>query len=192
MLSQESYLRLTNLFTFRKIPAGLGKNGTIRKFAMPIGWNELTIKKVERKERWGKEIVEITIYLPPADEVYCQELKEKMSFAPIICRHVVAKNAVPGLVRKWFKTSSALTPTEAEEVMGWKGKKFNGLISHHQELLTRGDEILRNKDGWRVTYWKQEIVAVLPIGRTAEVNYFDLVRYAPNDQVIKQLEIAPF
>jgi hypothetical protein len=138
MLSTESYLKLTDLFFYRKVPAGLGKHGTIRKYAMPIGWNELVIKKVEKKQtRYGKDMIELTIYLPPSDTIYCQELKDKMSFAPMVCRHIIANNAREDIVNKWFKPHSYITPREAEIMLGWKKKRFNGLVKHHQEVLEK-------------------------------------------------------
>ena len=177
MLTQESLSKLWNLFEFRKVPYR-GKKHTVRKYAIPIGVNELSVRKVdEGTTRNGKRMVILTIWREPEESPYNFSIKDKMSFAPIICYHVEGS----GSIKTFYKSFSTMPAEDLAKLKKFQGKKFLGLIKHVQKELVKDGQLVRNPNGNKVVYWQQEIVKVAKLGEQISFNYFDLVERVEND-----------
>ena len=180
MLTQESQAKLWKLFEFRKVPYK-GKKNIVRKYAIPIGVNELMVKKVEYgSTKNGKRMALVTIWKAPEESPYNFSIKEPLSFAPITCRHYEGV----GNVNTFYKPISNMSNEALDQLKTFKGKKFLGLVKHVQKEMVRDGQIMRNPDGKKVVYWTQEIIKVAPLGAEVKFNYFDLVEWVVNDRRI--------
>lgn len=177
MLTQESQAKLWKLFEFRKVPYR-GKKNIVRKYAIPIGVNELVIRKVEEgSTRNGKRMVVLTLWKPPDEAPYNFCVKEPLSFAPIVTRHIEGH----GGVGTFYKPFSAMNTEALDQLLTFKKKRFNAVVKHVQKELVKDGQVVRNPDGKKVVFWSQEIVSVHPVDVIPKVDYFSLVEYVEND-----------
>ena len=189
MLTQASHQKLADLFFWRKV-----RNGTSKKFAVPIGLRELTIKSIiDRQTKNGKRLVEMRFYYSPSEEMYGEEVSRfieepKMSFAPIKSYHVSGN----GHIRDFYKRFTAMKPEYLDQLHTFKGKKFKGLVKHVANDSISGGFQLRTDDGYRKKFWTQEIVAVTKLENELEFDYFDLVDFGVQDVIKRKEIIAPF
>ena len=193
MLTKESHDRLHKLFFFRKV-----RHLKTRKFAVPIGLRELTVRKViERKTKNGKRLVEVWLYHPPSETVYAKDVEQvtkaafiKASFAPIKCYHVEGN----GHIRDFFHKFTAMKPHYLDKLQSFVGKSFMGLVKHtaHDSINILSGEVNRTYDGMREKYWTQEVVAVCRMGETLPFDYFDLVDFGKQDRYEPKTVETPF
>jgi hypothetical protein len=189
MLTRESHTKLANLFVFRKVIVSKAK-----KYAVPIGLQELTIRNViERTTKKGKRMVELRIYMKPAEVVYGVEVMNvcpevRLSFAPIRCFHVEGY----GSIKTFYRRISTMSPSDLDKLSTLKGKRFKGLIMHTAEDWVKDGVIVRGEDGKRLKFWAHEIVDVCRLDKEIGFDYFDLVKEGEQDVKLKKEIIAPF
>ena len=189
MLTQESHQKFADLFFWRKV-----RHGSAKKFAVPIGLRELTIKNIiERETKNGKRLVEMRFYYAPSEEMYGEHVlsvanEERISFAPVKAYHVEGR----GHIRNFYKRFTAMRPEYLDQLHTFKGKKFKGLVKHVANDSIKDGYQLRTEDGWRQKFWTQEIVAVTKLEYELDFDYFDLVDYGVQDVIKRKEIIAPF
>lgn len=189
MLTAESHKILADLFFWRKV-----RHGNAKKFAVPIGLRELTIKSIlERETKNGKRLVEMRFYYAPSEEMYGEEVlkiinENKISFAPIKSYHVEGR----GDAQSFYKRFSTMNTSALDSLHSFKGKKFKGLVKHVANDSMRNGYQLRTEEGWRQKFWTQEVIAVTNVENCIPFDYFDLVDYGFQDRAVKKEIIAPF
>jgi hypothetical protein len=177
VLTQQSHAKLWNLFAFRKVYYRGAKN-FVKKYAIPIGVNEMTVKRIDESEtRYGKRMVTLFLYCKPIPAPYNFSVKDPMSFAPIMCRHVEGQ----GNIKTFWHPFSRMPHDALDQLRSFKGKKFNGVVKHIQEEMVKDGQVVRDALGKKILMWRQELVSVHPLDVIPEVNYFDLVEYCDND-----------
>ena len=130
------------------------------KLLIPVGWNELSIRKVEeRKTSTNKRMVVLTLYKKPAEELYGVPLESKESFQMMKLFHFEGE----GSIRTWWHRMSSMPSDDLDMLHTFKGKRFKALIRHTEHLLEKNGTRVEDGRGNEKTYWQAEVVRVAHI-----------------------------
>lgn len=151
------------------------------KLLIPVGWNELSVRKVEEKKTSnGRRMVVVTAYLKPAKTLYGKDMDCKYSFNKIFLYHIEGD----GVVNTWWHRMSTMPNDALDQLHSFKGKKFYGLVRHVEKHLVKDGERVEY-EGEEKTCWQAELVRVMSIRSTPpEVDMSTLV--SPIDNPLKR------
>jgi len=135
------------------------------KLLIPVGWNELSIRKVEEKKTsTNKRMVVITLYKKPAEELYGIPLEGKESFQMMKLFHFEGS----GSIKSWWHRMSSMPSDDLDTLHTFRGKRFHALIRHTEHFMEKEGERMEDGRGREKTYWQAEVVRVAPLSTTPD------------------------